>query len=123
MFITMDVVFHEDSMYFSFESELQGEYQKEIQTLDYDYHISEDDESGQFELVNQETDKLDMSGTTLEPSSNDHLETEEMIEEARDNTIEPSPPFEQFGSKNVFTEIPNKSSSIEGVLNLEPDHS
>ncbi|RVX10062.1 Retrovirus-related Pol polyprotein from transposon RE1 [Vitis vinifera] len=31
-----------------------GEYQKEIQTLDYDYHISEEDESGQFELVNQE---------------------------------------------------------------------
>ncbi|RVW46329.1 Retrovirus-related Pol polyprotein from transposon RE1 [Vitis vinifera] len=103
-------------------SDLQkGKYQKEIQTLDYDYHISEEDESGQFELVNQEAGELDMSGTTLEPSSNDHLETEEMIEEGRDNTIEPSPPFEQFGSKNVFTEIPNKSSSIEGVLNLEPD--
>ena len=42
MFITMDVVFHEDSMYFSFESELQGEYHKEIQTLDYDYHISKE---------------------------------------------------------------------------------
>ncbi|RVW83945.1 Retrovirus-related Pol polyprotein from transposon TNT 1-94 [Vitis vinifera] len=53
MYITMDVVFHEDSMYFSSESELQGEYHKEIQTLDYDYHISED-ESGQSELVNQE---------------------------------------------------------------------
>ena len=72
MFITMDVVFHEDSMYSSFESELQGEYQKEIQTLDYDYHIYEDDESGQYELVNQEAGELDMSGTTLEPSSNDH---------------------------------------------------
>ncbi|RVW18940.1 Retrovirus-related Pol polyprotein from transposon TNT 1-94 [Vitis vinifera] len=46
MYITMDVVFHEDSMYFSSESELQGEYHKEIQTLDYDYHISEEDESG-----------------------------------------------------------------------------
>ncbi|RVW13084.1 Retrovirus-related Pol polyprotein from transposon TNT 1-94 [Vitis vinifera] len=52
MFITMDVVFHEDSMYFSSESELQGEYHKEIQTLDYDYHIFEDDESRQSELVN-----------------------------------------------------------------------
>ncbi|WJZ83402.1 hypothetical protein VitviT2T_003088 [Vitis vinifera] len=30
MYITMDVVFHEDSMYFSSESELQGEYHKEI---------------------------------------------------------------------------------------------
>ncbi|WJZ95062.1 hypothetical protein VitviT2T_013857 [Vitis vinifera] len=54
MFITMDVVFHEDSMYFSSESELQREYHKEIQTLDYDCHIFEEEESGQFELVNQE---------------------------------------------------------------------
>ncbi|RVW92462.1 Retrovirus-related Pol polyprotein from transposon RE1 [Vitis vinifera] len=55
----------------------QGEYQKEIQTLDCNYHISEEDESGQSELVNQEAD--------------------------------------------VFIEIPNQSSSVEGVLNLEPD--
>ena len=80
MFITMDVVFHEDSMYFSFESKLQGEYQKEIQTLDYDYHIFEEDEFGQSKLVNQEAGELDMRGTTLEPSSNDHSETEEVIE-------------------------------------------
>ncbi|RVX00402.1 Retrovirus-related Pol polyprotein from transposon TNT 1-94 [Vitis vinifera] len=77
MFITMDVVFHEDSMYFLFESELQGEYHKEIRTLDYDYHISKENESGQSELVNQEAD--------------------------------------------AFIEIPNQSSSAEGVLNLEPD--
>ncbi|RVW24249.1 Retrovirus-related Pol polyprotein from transposon TNT 1-94 [Vitis vinifera] len=63
MYITMDVVFHEDSMYFSSESELQ---------------------------VNQEAGKLNMSG-------------------------------QQFGSEDVFTEIPNQSSSVEGVLNLEPD--
>ncbi|RVW43766.1 Retrovirus-related Pol polyprotein from transposon TNT 1-94 [Vitis vinifera] len=99
----------------------RGKYQKKIQTLDYDYHISEEDESGQSELVNQEAGELDMSGTTLEPSSNDHLETEEVIEEGRDSTIEPSPPSEQFGSEDVFTEIPNQSSSVEGVLNLEPD--
>ncbi|RVW62922.1 Retrovirus-related Pol polyprotein from transposon RE1 [Vitis vinifera] len=78
------------SMYFSFESELQGEYHKEIQTLDYDYHISKENESGQSELVNQEAGELDMSG-------------------------------QQFGSEDVFTEIPNQSSSVEGVLNLEPD--
>ncbi|RVX14558.1 Retrovirus-related Pol polyprotein from transposon TNT 1-94 [Vitis vinifera] len=121
MFITMDVVFHEDSMYFSFEYELQGEYHKEIQTLDYGYHISEEDEFGQSELVNQEVSELDMSGTTLEPSSNDHPEAEEVIGERRDITIKPSPPFEQFGSEDTFTEIPNQSSSAEGVLNLEPD--
>ncbi|RVX08757.1 Retrovirus-related Pol polyprotein from transposon TNT 1-94 [Vitis vinifera] len=59
-----------------------------------------------------------MSGTTLEPSSNDHLKAEEVIEEGRDNTIEPS---EQFGSEDAFIEIPNQSSSSEGVLNLELD--
>ena len=48
-----------------------------------------------------------MSGTTFEPSSNDHPEIEEVIEEGRDITIEPSPPSEQFGSEDVFTEIPN----------------
>ncbi|RVX07465.1 Retrovirus-related Pol polyprotein from transposon RE1 [Vitis vinifera] len=90
MYITMDVVFHEDSMYFSSESELQGEYRKEIQTLDYDYHISEEDEFGQSELVNQEVGELDISS-------------------------------QQFGSEDVFTKIPNQSSSVEGVLNLEPD--
>ncbi|RVW25927.1 putative mitochondrial protein [Vitis vinifera] len=68
----------------------KGEYHKEIQTLDYDYHISKDDESRQSELVNQETGELDMSG-------------------------------QQFRSKDVFTEILNQSSSVEGVLNLEPD--
>lgn len=44
-----------------------------------------------------------------------------MIEKGRDSTIEPSPPSEQFGSKDVFTKIPNQSPSVEGVLNLEPD--
>ncbi|RVX04165.1 Retrovirus-related Pol polyprotein from transposon TNT 1-94 [Vitis vinifera] len=64
--------------------------QSGIQTLDYDYHIYEDDESGKSELVNQEAGELDMSG-------------------------------QQFGSEDVFIEIPNQSSSAEGVLNLEPD--
>ena len=71
--------------------------------------------------MNQEVGELDMSGTTLEPISNDHTETEEVIEEGRDSTIEPSPPSEQFGSEDAFTEIPNQSSSAKGVLNLEPD--
>ncbi|RVW58707.1 Retrovirus-related Pol polyprotein from transposon RE1 [Vitis vinifera] len=37
-----------------------GKYHKEIQTLDYDYHISEEDESGQSELVNQEVGVLNL---------------------------------------------------------------
>ena len=54
--------------------------------------------------MNQEVGELDMSGTTLEPSSNDHPEAKEVIEKGRDNTIEPSPPSEQFGSEDAFIE-------------------
>ncbi|RVW94488.1 Retrovirus-related Pol polyprotein from transposon RE1 [Vitis vinifera] len=89
MYITMDVVFHEDSMYFSSESELQGSTIRKFR-LSIMIIISLGDESGQSELVNQEAGELDMSG-------------------------------QQFGSEDVFTEIPNQSSSVEGVLNLEPD--
>ena len=59
--ITMDMVFHEDLMYFSFDSELQWDYHKEIHTLDYDYHISM---KSQFELLNWEVSELDISGVT-----------------------------------------------------------
>ena len=40
MFVTMDVVFHEDLMYFFFDPELQGEHLEEVQALDYDFFIS-----------------------------------------------------------------------------------
>lgn len=36
MFITLDVVFQENSMYFFSESDLQGEQQKDVLTLDDD---------------------------------------------------------------------------------------
>ncbi|MCH99345.1 myosin-16-like, partial [Trifolium medium] len=49
MFITLDVVFHEDSMYFSSESDLQGEKQKEVLTLDHDIQVHE-----KIELTPQE---------------------------------------------------------------------
>ena len=39
MFVTKDVVFHEDSMDFSSEPELQGEHLEEVQALDYDFLI------------------------------------------------------------------------------------
>ena len=73
MFIIMDMVFHEDLMYFSYDSELQGKYHHEIQTFDYDYHISVKCEYG---LLNQEVSESDISGATLEQSSINHLEAE-----------------------------------------------
>ena len=44
MFVTMDVVFHEDSMYFSSEPELQGENLEDVQALDDDFFISIEEE-------------------------------------------------------------------------------
>ncbi|PON38314.1 hypothetical protein TorRG33x02_345400, partial [Trema orientale] len=56
LFITLDVVFHEDTLYFS-KSEFQGEYQQEIQTLDYDCGIDI-----------QGVGSLDVGGSTLDSS-------------------------------------------------------
>ena len=84
----MDVVFHEDTMYFP-ELEFQGEHRKEIQTLDYDENNqnvvnldsrsitldqSDDTQTGQ----NQEMGELDLSGMTFDKSGDEHLIIEEM---------------------------------------------
>ncbi|KAK3014747.1 hypothetical protein RJ639_009902 [Escallonia herrerae] len=89
MFITLDVVFHEDLMYFSTESELQREHQKEIQTLDYDdelaenvdVHISEDtqisEDAGNLDISEDElSEPIDQVGKLVEESSQEHAETE-----------------------------------------------
>ena len=55
-----------------------------IQTLNYD-HISEENEFEESEPLNQEVGELYLSGITLEPSSNEHPEAEEMTEEERDD--------------------------------------
>ena len=78
MFIAMDVVFYEDLMYFSSDSEHHREYHHEIQTLDYDYHISI---KGEFGMLNQEVSELDISDATSEPRSINRLEAEEVIKE------------------------------------------
>ena len=78
VFIIMDVMFHEDTMYFFSESELQGEYHQEIQTLDYDYHISEEGVSEQPEPMNQKVGELEVSGIILEPNSDKHPEADEI---------------------------------------------
>ena len=56
LFVTMKVIFHEDTTYFP-EPAFHGEYQKKIQTLDYD--------------DNQNLVNLDLSGITLHYSGDD----------------------------------------------------
>jgi hypothetical protein len=77
MFVTLDVVFHEDSMYFSSDPELQGEYQEEVQTLNYDVHIFEEGEL--FEPGKQDAGELDLSGITLDQSGDKHSESSDVV--------------------------------------------
>ncbi|KAL5856502.1 hypothetical protein ACOSQ3_003960 [Xanthoceras sorbifolium] len=97
-------------MYFSSESELQGENHQEIQTLTYDH---------QSEFINQEVGELDLGGMNLESTGSALPDTEEMIEEGRDNMTQSSSLSEQHGSEEALADIPNQSSSIEDILNLE----
>ena len=90
MFIIMDVVFHEDSMYFT-EPELQGEYLKGILSLVYDFEedtveVSEvpSQNGGDFNGQNQDfsgnalhnnqikQDDLDLSGQNLDLNGNEN---------------------------------------------------
>ena len=65
MFVTMDVGFHEALMYFSYESEHQGEYHKEIQTLNFDdFYTSK--ASGFLDSCDQDVGNMDRSGITLD---------------------------------------------------------
>ena len=100
MFVTLDVVFHEDSMYFSSEHELLGEYQEKVQILDYDDHISEEGE-----LFNQDAGNLDTSGIDLDASGDEHVETELV-----------APPLSEYLAPQV-TDTPNQSFA-EDVLPL-----
>ena len=58
MFVTLDVVFHENDMYYTvLESSIQGERQNELQTLNLNPSLVHLDTSGEF---------LDKSGECLE---------------------------------------------------------
>ncbi|KAL5789241.1 hypothetical protein ACOSQ2_004129 [Xanthoceras sorbifolium] len=101
-------------MYFSSESELQGENHQEIQTLTYD---------NPSEFINQEVGELDLGGMNLESTGSALPDTEEMIEEGRDSMTQSSSLSEQHGSEEALADIPNQSSSIEDILNLEYESS
>jgi hypothetical protein len=108
MFITLDVVFHEDSMYFSYESDLQGEKQKEVLTLDHDIQVHEKIEltpqvvGGSISDDNQEM-RLDV------PLFSDISTPQDLQEE-----------MEVIGNEDVPTQeivVPNQSS-IEDSIDL-----
>ena len=99
MFVIMDVVFHENSMYFSSELELEGEHLEEVQALDYDFLISIEGELSKLgnnlngnekerpELGNENTGELDLSGINLDHIGDEH-------DENLDNEVVDQPPSE-----------------------------
>ena len=117
MFVTMDVVFHEDSMYFSSEPELQGEYLEEVQALDYDFLISIEgeifepnnnlnaNEKERPELGNENAGELDLSGINLDHSGDER-------DEDLENEVVDQSPSESLTPQ--ATDTPNQSPTEDG---------
>ena len=117
MFVTMDVVFHEDSMYISSEPELQGEHLEEVQALYYDFLISIEgelsepgnnlngNEKERPELGNENSGELDLSGINLEHGG-------DVRDEDLDNEVVDQPPSESLSPQ--ATDTPNQSPAEDG---------
>ena len=117
MFVTMDVVFHEDSMYFSYKPELQGEHLEEVQALDYDFLISIEgelskpsnnlngNENEHLELGNENAGELDFSGINLDHSGDER-------DEDLENEVVDQPPSESLAPQ--ATDTPNQSPAEDG---------
>ncbi|XP_050117577.1 uncharacterized protein LOC126595265 [Malus sylvestris] len=96
----MDVAFHENDMYFANpESSLQGQNQKEVQTLDYtipdidrvnDLDLSGDvlEISGDHSHENNDVNELELSGNVLE-TSGDHSHGNNVENLERDESTSP----------------------------------
>ena len=124
MFVTMDVVFHEDSMYFSSKPELQGEHLEEVQVLDYDFLIFIEGELSELgnnlngnekespELGNENAGELDLSRIYLDHNGDER-------DEDLDNEVVDQPPSESLAPQ--ATDTPNQSPAEDGpVVVSEP---
>ena len=119
MFVTMDVVFHEDSMYFSSKPELQGEHLEEVQALDYDFLISIEgelsilgnnmnvNEKERPELGNENDGELDLSGIILDHSGDER-------DEDLENEVVDQPLSESLTPQ--ATDTPNQSPVEDGPV-------
>ncbi|RVW75605.1 Retrovirus-related Pol polyprotein from transposon RE1 [Vitis vinifera] len=97
----------------------RGEYHKEIQTLDYDYHISEENESGQSELVNQEAGVLNLEPDPFMkrlPHRHNRAMNEEMKSLQKNETwelVECPPGKKPVGCRWIYTVKYKADGSIE----------
>ena len=111
LLIKRGVVFHEDSMYFSFEPELQGENLEEVQALEGE--LSEPcnnlngNEKERSELGNENAGELDLSGINLDHSGDKR-------DEDIDNEVVDQPPSESLAPQ--ATDTPNQSPTEDGLV-------
>ena len=118
MFVTMDEFFHEDSMYFSSEPELQREHLEEVQALDYDFLISIEGELFEHgnnlngnekehpKLGNENAGELDLSGINLDHSGDER-------DEDLENEVVDQPPSESLSPQ--ATDTLNQSPTKDGL--------
>ncbi|WVY91158.1 hypothetical protein V8G54_036672 [Vigna mungo] len=109
MFIRMNVVFHEQIMYFSSESALQGENRKELQTLDYNCQ----------EYVYLEKDHLEVNCSNDNSCAN-NLQSSCINE--MENEINGTSHYEVVTELGMTPPVdtPNQSSAVMYALNLVP---
>ena len=133
MYTTLDVVFHEDKIYFSSEFEIQGEHSHEVQTLDYidpenlisvESDISggnldgrgedNEDEFSHIEAVDEAGPESIQEAESLSDTTNQSF-VEDVPETVLDTSIRQNPPRRNKGIHKP-TYKPNFTSKIKYVM-------
>ena len=144
LFVTVDVAFHENDMYFANpESSLQGENQTEVQTLDYtipdidsvnDLDLSGDvlEISGNHSHENNYVNELELSGNVLETSGDhshgnnvENLERDESTSpdnSLHDSSLPVSSPLDSSVSPATSQSSPNNHNQSSSILDAPPPH-
>ncbi|KAM1414454.1 hypothetical protein ACFX2I_006230 [Malus domestica] len=128
LFVTVDVAFHENDMYFAhYESALQGENKTEVQTLDYTIpdvnHLSLSGDvletSGDDSQKHNDVNHLDLSGDVLETSGDDSQENNDVNDwELSGNALELSGDYSHENDVDESTSSENSlpSSPLDNSL-------
>lgn len=108
----MDVIFHENSIYISYESELQEEYSKEIQTLDYEVVTCEYEKSEDAQLDIEKGDVCEGSHMNSNLDVNNNSKVEEEVEQENGSSL--------TKESESISNTPHQLSS-EDIPTLQPE--
>ncbi|KAJ9535774.1 hypothetical protein OSB04_un001074 [Centaurea solstitialis] len=120
MYVTMDVVFHEEKMFFR-ESESQGENYHEIQTLDYMHSkldVTRNESQGEYSLENEKNNNEaprsgeEVSTDEIPPENENEGENFEFYIED-DDELDTTIPDQSLSQEDVVEELPDQSLSQE----------